>query len=203
MKLIGFIALIIVLFASLFHIAGADLTNNVLGVALMVLLSSLFSDLKEFNFWGLKGVSKEEEKLKKLKGEEGITTPKKLKFSQSKVQQAVRHDTVVTMDNQQANFLALAFEIERLMRISATVLLGEELPAGINQGKVVDILYENGVLTSAGREQIDSIRWLRNMLVQGRATELAKDTLRDGIDISLALYTDLKTWLDTIQIPSK
>lgn len=203
MKLIGFIALIIVLFASLFHLAGADLTNNVLGVALMVLLSSLFSDLKEFNFWGLKGVAKEEEKLKKLKGEEGITTPKKLKFSQSKVQQAVRHDTVVTMDNQQANFLALAFEIERLMRISATVLLGEELPAGINQGKVVDILYENGVLTAAGREQIDSIRWLRNMLVQGRAPELAKDTLRDGIDISLALYTDLKTWLDTIQIPSK
>ena len=73
MKYIGFVVLIIVLFASLFKVYGAELTNNVAAVALMVLLLSLFSDLKEFNFWGLTGTRDLKENLQKLQGKPAVT----------------------------------------------------------------------------------------------------------------------------------
>jgi uncharacterized protein YutE (UPF0331/DUF86 family) len=201
MRIIGLIALIAVLFASLFKVAGADLTNNVTAVALMVLLISLFSDLKDFNFWGLKGTAKEEKKLKDLKGEEGISQTKQPKVTENKVQQVMRQETVVLMDNEKGNFLALAFDIERLLRIGAAVLAGEADPSTINAAKTIEILKSNGVLTSAGQEQIESIRWLKNMLIQGRENELAEDTLKNGIELAYDLYMELKNWLDTTPSP--
>ena len=202
MKTIAFVALLTVLFASLFRLGGADLTNNVLGVALMVLLSSLFSDLKEFNFWGLKGVAKEEQKLKNLKGADSISPSKHMNIPPAKIQQAVRQDTVVLMDNDRGNFLALAFDIERLLRIIAALVAGPEAAAGTNPSRVVELLQDNGVLTDAGRAQVESIRWLRNMLVQGRENELSHNTLRDGIEIAYDFYTSLKGWLDMNEVSS-
>lgn len=197
MKIIGLIALIIIGLSSLFHIAGADLSNNVTVVALMILLISLFSDLKDFDFWGLKGTSKEEQKLKDLKGEEGISQSKQPKVSETKVQKVMRQDTVILMDNEKGNFLAIAFDIERLMRIGAAVLEGEADPSSINSAKIIEILKENKVLTTAGQEQVEAIRWLKNMLIHGRENELAEDTLSNGIELAYDLYMELKNWLDT------
>ncbi len=198
MKLIGFVALLIVLFSSLFHVFHADLSNNVLAVALMVLLTILFSDMKEFNFWGLKGVAKEEQKLKSLKGEEAVSTKKIPKVTSAKMQQAVRMDTVVLMDSDRGNFLALSFDIERLMRTIAALLTGSEEPA-LNYGRVVEILSDHGVLTNAGREQLNAIRWVRNMLIHGREQELSPSTLKDATEIAYDLYMDLRTVLEESQ----
>ena len=196
MKIIGLIALVLVLFASLFKLAHADLTNNVTAVALMVLLISLFSDLKEFNFWGLKGKAKEEKKLKELKGEDAISAKRSPKLPEIKIQKVLRQDTVVLMDNDRANFLALAFDIERLLRVAAAVIVGTNDSSSINPARAVEVLHDNGVLTSAGQEQIDAIRWLRNMLVAGREGELASDTIANGIELASDLYLELKNWLD-------
>ncbi len=196
MKIIGLLSLIIVLFASLFGFAGANLTNNVAAVALMVLLISLFSDLKEFNFWGLKGKTKEEKQLKDLKGEEAITRKTQKKLPEEKVQTAMRQDTVVLMDNEEGNFLALAFDIERLLRVIAAILEGEEDTANIKPSRTLEILMEHGILTTSGQEQINAIRWLRNMLVHGRENELAGDTISHGVDLASDLHMELKSWLD-------
>ncbi len=198
MRLIGFISLLIVLFTSLYKIGGADLTNNVTGVALMVLLISLFTDLKEFNFWGLKGVTKEEKKLKELKGEAAVKPVPAPKVPPAKVQQAVRQETVVVTDSETNNFLAMAFEIERLIKIIASVLSTHEVT---KDSETVKILREHDVLTSSGLEQIQSIRWLRNMLVHGRQNELSPETIQDGTDLAYNLYMDLRNWLEDIQTP--
>lgn len=203
MKITGFIALLIVLFVSLFKLAGADLTNNVTAVALMVLLLALFTDLKEFNFWGLKGVAKEEKKLRELKGEEAIKSTKTPKVTADQIQTVVRHDTVVVMDSERGNFLALAFEIERLMRIAAAIILGSEVPSSMSAARVVEILKDEGVLTEAGEQQVESIRWLRNMFVHGRQHELAAQTLKDGLDIVDNFYKELKSWIEDAQSKTK
>lgn len=200
MRIIGLIALIAALFASLFRVGGAELTNNVTAVALMVLLISLFSDLKDFNFWGLKGTAKEEKKLKELKGEEGVSLSKQPKVTKNRIQKVLRQDTVVLMDNERGNFLALAFDIERLMRVGAAVLLGIVDPASVNPAKAIEVLREYGVLTSAGQEQVDAIRWLRNMLIHGRENELAEDSLSAGSELAYDLYMELKNWLDTASV---
>lgn len=203
MRLAGFLALLIVLFTSLYKIGGADLTNNVTGVALMVLLLSLFTDLKEFNFWGLKGVTKEEKKLKELKGEVAVKPVPTPKVPPSQVDQAVRQETVVVTDNENSNFLAMAFEIERLIRVIASVLLGNEVPATMKASDTVKILREHQVLTAAGAEQIEAIRWLRNKFVHGKQNDISRETIEDGTDLAYNLYMDLRNWLEDIQTPVK
>lgn len=53
MKIISWLLLITVLIYSV--VISVDISNSQLAILLMILLLSLFSDLKEFDFWGLKG----------------------------------------------------------------------------------------------------------------------------------------------------
>jgi uncharacterized protein YutE (UPF0331/DUF86 family) len=92
--------------------------------------------------------------------------------------------------------LALAFEIERLLRIAATVLSGNQISSDINSQEVIDILKENGVLTKDGEKQIEAIRRLRNMYVHGRDAEVTDETLNSGIDIAWSFYNEIKQWIE-------
>lgn len=193
MKQIGFFILIFVLFASLFKLWGADLNNNVLGIALMILLLSLFSDLKRFSFWGLVG-EKEAKNIKNLIGQDGVKdeTPGPDK---NDLQQA-QEQPIQLMENAQGNFLALAFEIERLLRLAATIILGKDVPPNATPKKIASMLTEKGLLTEIGEKQVETIRWLRNMLVHGRQTEVATVTLDSGTEIAWSLYNELLNWVN-------
>jgi len=196
MKIVLFFVLLIVLFISLFKVWHADLTNNVLGVALMVLLLALFSDLQKFNFWGLTGEKKQEKELQKTLGKDPISPQNAPKAKPADVKQAQRQTSLPLMDTMQGNFLALAFEIERLLRVAAAVLSNKIIPANANVGSIVEILKENGLLNEDGEKQIELIKWLRNMLVHGRAKEISAAGLENGFTVAEAFYTELKGWLE-------
>lgn len=187
--------LIVTLFTSLFHLWGAELTNNVLGVSLMILLISLFSDLKEFDFWGLKG-KKEQKEIQDLIGKDAISEKHSPPPKQTEVKTAQQTDVIQLMDTGKGNFLTLAFEIERLLRIAATVVLNNNQPNSMNPVKLTKILQEKGLLTENGVKQVDSIRWVRNMLVHGRDAEINEATLNSGIELAYNFYMELKNWLD-------
>jgi uncharacterized protein YutE (UPF0331/DUF86 family) len=161
----------------------------------MILLLVLFSDLKEFNFWGLTGKKKDEENIKSLEGKKGVSK-KPVKVNKTSLDKAIRQDTVQLMEHGTGNFLALAFEIERLLRIAATVLSGNQISSDINSQEVIDILKENGVLTKDGEKQIEAIRRLRNMYVHGRDAEVTDETLNSGIDIAWSFYNEIKQWIE-------
>ncbi len=196
MKVIGFFALLIVLFFSLFKIWHADLSNNVLGVALMVLLLALFSDLQKFNFWGLTGEKKEEKELQKEVGKAPITPKNAPRVKPADVKEAQKQTQFPLMDTTQGNFLALAFEIERLLRVAAAVLSNKIVPSNSNRASIIKILKENGLLSEDGEKQIELITWLRNMLVHGRAKEVSAAGLANGFTVAETLYTELKNWLE-------
>ena len=99
------------------------------------------------------------------------------------------------MDTVTGNFLALAFEIERLLRVSLIALMGEDSPPNLSTHKLVKLLHEKGLLTDSGVEQIGSIKWLRNMLVHGRGNEVPEYTLNAGIQIASSLYHELSEWI--------
>lgn len=196
MRVLGFVSLLIVLFASLFKVWGAELTNNILGLCLMILLTILFSDLNEFNFWGLIGKKgKEEENLKRLKDEEPLAVNPPDKPLDNDLPQP-ETPAIQLMDNPTGNFLALAFEIERLLRVSASYLVETPIAPDANNLKIVKLLKEKGLLTESGEQQVASIRWLRNMIVHGRINEVNIETLNSGIEIAYKLYMELKTWLE-------
>lgn len=197
MKIIGFIILSIVLFVSLFKIAGSELTNNVTAIALMVLLLSLFSDLKEFNFWGLRGVKNDKEKeIVELEGKKGIDQKNAPKPKKSVLRQARQETSVMSlMDTDKGNFLELAFEIERLLRIAA-VALGERVDANAHPREVIQLLHKKGLLTEDGMRQVENVRWLRNMIVHGRFDEVSASTLDAGTTLAQNLYEELRDWLE-------
>lgn len=166
-----------------------NLTNEHLTLILMILLLSLFSDLKEFNFWGLKGI-KIEKNLKELEGQQAISTSE-VHVSKKKLDEAERSVPIQLMDTSQSNFIALSFEIERLLRIYATIGLSKDVSNNININKLTKNLREKELLTDSGVKQLDAIRWLRNIIVHGRQNEINQQTLNAGIEIAYSLYNEL------------
>lgn len=195
MKYIGFGVLILVLFASLFKFYDADLTNNVTAVALMVLLLSLFSDLKEFNFWGLTGTKDLKENLQKLQGKPVIDQKNLPKASKAKVQQAQMTTEVIKPGGPtRNNFLELFFEVERLLRTVASVKLGKNIPATMSLREVVEYLSSNKIFTAEGVESVTLLIALRDQIIQGDE-KLTNDIVSAGITLANSLYDDLKNWI--------
>lgn len=187
MKIITWLILIAVLALSLFR--GINVSNGQLAVLLMILLLSLFSDLKEFNFWGIKG-KKAEKEIRELEGKKAFTD-KEGNINKKKLDEAEKQAPLQLMDNAQGNFLALAFEIERLLRIFATVWLAKDIPNNVNVANLTRELREKDLLTDSGVKQLEAIRWIRNLLVHGRQSEMNQATLDAGIQIAQTLYMEL------------
>lgn len=197
MKIIGFLALLVLLFSSLFKLGGADLSNNVLAIALLLTLVTLFSDLKEFNFWGLRGVTKEEKELKDVKGKEGIASTKKPKLSQQRVTQVLKQETVPMMESPSGNFLAYAFEVERLLRVVVSLLTEKKEDASaMSLEKMIEVLKDKKFLTEEGEKQLGLIDWLRSQLVEGKGNEVGMSIIKDGEEVARGFYEEVKEWLD-------
>lgn len=196
MKYVGFAVLIIALFASLFKFYGADLTNNVTALSLMVLLLSVFSDLREFNFWGLTGTRELKESLKKLQGKPAFEQENLPKVSKTKVQQAQMNTEVVTQTGSpRSNFLELFFEIEKLLRTVASVTKGNSISVNMTLKELMSYLSDKKILTLDGVEMLNHLKTIRDSVVHGDE-KLGDDVIKTGIAIADDLYNDLKSWVD-------
>jgi hypothetical protein len=156
----------------------------------MLLLLALFSDLKEFDFWGLKG-KKSEKDLQSLEGEPALPN-KDIKIDQKKLEDVEKSPAPLQlMDTSLGNFLALAFEIERLLRVFASVGLAKDIPNNVNIRNLSKELRNKDLLTDIGVQQVEAISWLRNILVHGRQQEINQATLESGIQVATGLYKEL------------
>lgn len=187
MKIITWVILIVVLSFSLFK--RVDISNGQLAILLMILLLSLFADLKEFDFWGLKG-KKAEKDIKDLEGKKAFVE-KEGNINKKKLDEAEKQAPLQLMDTAQGNFLALAFEIERLLRIFATVWLTKDVPNNVNVANLTKELRQKDLLMDNGVKQLEAIRWIRNLLVHGRQGEINQATLDAGIQLAQALHMEL------------
>ncbi|MEX0895768.1 MAG: hypothetical protein WDZ94_02395 [Patescibacteria group bacterium] len=193
-----FVALIlfITLFISLFNIADANITNNTVAIALMLLLLALFSDLKEFNFWGLSG-KKTEETLRRLMLAPIINEEKEEKPSPYKLRKAVSEDSLEQLGGLKDNFLALSFELERQLRVIARSLTrSTEETAQLSPQAVLDTLEDEEFLTPEACDSIEQIREIRRSLTQpgGR---VPTETLEASLKLAQNLYSRLREWLDS------
>lgn len=180
--------IILSLLLTLSFIKSINISNGQLMVGLMLLLLSLFSDLKEFDFWGLSG-KKMEEKIQKIEDKEAFT-PSDVDVNQDELNDAEKTQPQL-MDTTQGNFLTLAFEIERLLRIFASISLGRDIQNTISIQSLTKELSKADLLTESGVQQLDAIRWLRNLIVHGRKNEINDDTLNSGLQIATNLYNEL------------
>ncbi|MBU0978207.1 hypothetical protein KKF92_00030 [Patescibacteria group bacterium] len=196
MKQIAFLALILTLFLSQFNLLGATVSSNTVAIAVMILLLVLFSDLAEFDFWGLRGTRQTEE-IKKLAGVE-ILDEKAVKVpSAYKVRQAEKIDLPTHMDGLKENFLALSFEIERQMRIIVRSLSSKQISdTQLTPDFVLNQLTTQGLLTNSADALVIQIRQIRELVVDGNQRQVTTDMLEAGLQLASEIYTQLKEWLE-------
>lgn len=201
-KLLGIVVLNLILLASVFQWGNARLSNQTVSIAIMVLLLALFSDLKNFDFWGLKGTKKEKEEIQKTLEEasdEDALDPSSLPASGQ--QELIPHQgsqaqPIYLMGDLKANFLQISFDLERLLRQAATRVTDGQVSPNMTAQNITKILVDKGVVTASGKEQLDAIRKIRNLLVHGRDEELNEHILRTGLDLAYGIYTELTNLLD-------
>lgn len=192
MKTIALFALILTLAVSLFGNLGAQVTNNTVAIALMILLLALFSDLKEFNFWGLSGKKKEE--IKKLEKTTIINENTDIKPSPYKLRKANREDNPEQMDSLKDNFLALSYDIERLLRIIArSIARSTEETAQLTPESVLEFLENQELLTPEACDAIESIRSIRDTIINGGRIDVT--TLEAILKVSQTVHNQLRDWL--------
>lgn len=197
MKVIALFSLIVILTLSLFSTAGAQVTNNTVAVALMILLLALFSDLKEFNFWGISG-KKKEVVVKKIDKDTVINDEIDLKPSVYKLRKANREDNPGQMESLHENFLSLSYDIERQLRIIArSIARSTEETAQLSPEAVLQLLEDVELLTPEAGEAIESIRQVRETLVTGTAA-VNSDTLEKIFKVSKVIHEQLRNWLDQV-----
>ncbi len=197
-RFIGFSILVVVLIVSLFNWHGAKITNELLVLCGFIFLGSVFSELKSWNLWGFKG----EKRDLSVVPDSGAIDSGQSKPNEKDVNKA-ENQPIQLMENGKGNFLTLAFEIERLLRVLGTVSLVKDIPSTTNPKRLVDDLYNIGMLTDNGRQQIEAVRWLRNILVHGRDSEINAETLNQGIRIASSLYTEIFNWLNKTNIQNE
>lgn len=195
MKYIVLFTLVGILLLSLFNIGGAAITNNTVAVAVMVLLLALFSDLKEFNFWGLSG-KKQEEALKKLVGSPVISEEIENPPSSYKLKKAIKEDSPAQLGNLKDNFLATSLEIERLLRIIVrSTTRSTEETAQLDPTTVLNKLEDEEFLTPEACDSIEQLRDIRQQLTQ-TGSNVSTETLETSLSLAQTIYTALTEWID-------
>lgn len=187
LKIATWLLIAFLLVCSVFNIWGASLNSNHIILAGMILLVSLYAELREFNFFGVKGTKYDAEQLRKL---DGGTATNEVDIDQSKLEE-VERQPIQLMDTTQGNFLVLSFEIERLLRIYAQVMMVKDVPSNMSLTKLTKEMHDNNLLTDLGVRQLDAIRWVRNALVHGRAQEISQAALDEALQIASNLYQEL------------
>jgi hypothetical protein len=173
-----------------------DISNNTLAVAVMLLLLTLFTDLKEFNFWGLRGTKDDVLKDTNLEDlEKQKALPKNAKQT-LKVKKAVgklppQQMEMSLMDTDKGNFLALAFELERLLRLFATASGDETVTPTTPLTALMERLRASELITDEGHQQMQIITSIRDLLVHGRDDELSEESLSATTKIAYNLYQEL------------
>ena len=171
------------------------MTNNTVAIALMILLLALFSDLKEFNFWGISG-KKKEVIVKKIDKDTVINDETDLKPSVYKLRKANREDSPGQMESLHENFLSLSYDIERLLRIIArSIARSTEETAQLSPEAVLQLLEDVELLTPEACEAIESIRQVRETLVTGTES-INSNTLEKIFSVSEVIHEQLRNWLD-------
>jgi len=188
MKHIIFIVGATLLLLSAFAHPIVRVSNETLALFGLLILVSFFDDLQEFNFFGLRGrrvdkrLASLKEDLKKTTGEDVTNLPDDdlTKLKKKKV-------TLMGVDR--GNFLALVFEIERLLRGIAAQLNTDGIQESTGINRVTEHLHENGYLTTTGLQQWKALSEVRNLIVQGRLSIEEDDTLSDWIELAYGLYS--------------
>jgi hypothetical protein len=188
--------LVVVVFLSLLTMSvlnswGAAITKEDLIFASMILLLVLVPELKDFNFWGMRGTSSIDIKAPTDADSISNTISPPTRDEVSEAEQSV---TPQLMDTDTGNFLTLFAEIERLLNVAAFSLYPDQFKGKAKHGIISKVLKKQGFITSSGMDQLNAMRQVRNKLVHGMRQELSEENISQALQIAINFYQELDDW---------
>lgn len=156
----------------------------------LLILIAFFDDLQEFDFFGLKG-KKVQQQLASLKKRVANVPATQATNPPDDELSKIKKKKIQLMGVDRGNFLALVFEIERLLRGIAVELNSKEMTESSPISAVTGYLAENGYLTPTGLEQWQALSEVRNIIVQGRFPIENDSALSDWIELAYSLYSEI------------
>lgn len=178
---------VLLLYISVGGLRDYSLSNNTIIVFGFLLLLAFFDELEEFNFLGLKGkkIDKElKDLLKNIDRSQDATQP-------DDDLTKLRKKTIQLMSVDRGNFLALVFEIERLLRYVASLYYPDEVIDSTTLLRVVSLLRGKGYLTETGAEQVKGLHNVRNLLAHGRVGVEEDNKLVEWTELAYKLYAEI------------
>lgn len=178
------------LFLSILRIPLIQISNASLVLFGLLILIAFFDDLQEFDFFGLKG-KKVQQQLASLKERVTKTPSAQATNPPDDELSKIKKKKIQLMGVDRGNFLALVFEIERLLRGIAVELHPREMTESSPISQVTEYLAENGYLTATGLDQWKALSEVRNIIVQGRFPIENDSALADWIELAYSLYSEI------------
>ncbi len=178
------------LLLSVIRIPLVHISNASLVLFGLLILIAFFDDLQEFDFFGLKG-KKVQQQLASLKKRVANVPAKQATNPPDDELSKIKKKKIQLMGVDRGNFLALVFEIERLLRGIAVELNSKEMTESSPISSVTGYLAENGYLTPTGLEQWQALSEVRNIIVQGRFPIENDSALSDWIELAYSLYSEI------------
>lgn len=136
---------------------------------------------------GLKG-RKIDKELKELKESANLdqpaTSPSEVEDDLTKL----KKKSIQLMTVDRGNFLALVFEIERLLRFVATTYKPDDVNDATPLPKVIKLLREIGYLTDDGVNQVKALSNVRNLIVHARVGAQEDPKLDEWTTFAYNLY---------------
>jgi len=180
-KMIMSVVFVIIIFMTGFGMF--KLTTEVLILCGLLLVLLTITELTEFNVWGFKGKTKViNESAENLPGESISAKPETKDIEPNQPLNLMHPDI--------GNFLAIVFEVERLLRISAESF-GLDNARDAPFPRLLEYLYRVEFITSVGKMRLESVSKLRNFLVHGRNHEITESDLQAGFELANNFYQEL------------
>lgn len=178
------------LLLSVVRIPLIQISNASLVLFGLLILIAFFDDLQEFDFFGLKG-KKVQQQLASLKKRVANVPATQATNPPDDELSKIKKKKIQLMGVDRGNFLALVFEIERLLRGIAVELNSKDMTESSPISAVTGYLAENGYLTATGLEQWQALSEVRNIIVQGRFPIENDSALSDWIELAYSLYSEI------------
>lgn len=192
-KKLVIISFLFVLLISVLGVWDASITQPDLIFASIILLLVLVPELKDFNFWGMRGTSNTEINAPRDADaiSDNIQAP-----SRDVVYEAEQNTKPQLMDTDTGNFLTLFAEIERLLNVVALALYPDQLKDKAKHGIITKVLEKEGFITASGMQQLTAMRQIRNKLVHGMRHELSEEIISQGVELASNFYQELNDWFE-------
>lgn len=120
-------------------------------------------------------------------------------LNQSKNFPQFSSDDFKNLKTNNTNFIFLSYELEKRLRVVLSVVSGKDVASEYDCDLVFKELLEKKVITKNGAKRVKYIRWLREIIIQGKGSVITPKCIELMVELAWTSLQELNFWLKDYQ----